>query len=164
MPSPYRSLPADRRLALVTAAVSADASLRALLVSRVVAKGRGFRAVTVHKWPADQLAREVVRLNAESAQEELLLLQLLYVDLEPQYQVTFFDTMGVPHERGVLPESLEAPYATDAAVTRGVAAVHAAHGAAGVHYLHTVVRYNLAAWPGLDRALAALPGAAPAVA
>jgi hypothetical protein len=158
MPSPYRTLTPERRLALLTAAIKADKTLRALLVARVASKGRGFRSITLQAWPADKLAREVVRLNAESAQEELLLLQYLYVDLEPQYQVTFFDAMGVTHAHGVLPEELEVPYAGEEAVARGVQAVLAAHGDAGLHYLQTVARYNLDAWPGLDRALAAHAG------
>ncbi|MFN5598484.1 MAG: hypothetical protein ACK5AK_03800, partial [Gemmatimonas sp.] len=78
------------------------------------------------------------------------LLQLLYVDLEPQYQVTFLDAAGVTHENGVLPEDLDVPYAHADAVTRGAEAVLAAHGDHGRHYLRTLVVYNLAAWPGLE--------------
>jgi hypothetical protein len=42
-------------------------------------------------------------------------------------------------------------------VAAGVAAVLAAHGDAGRHYLETLVVYNLAAWPGLDAALDGAP-------
>jgi hypothetical protein len=56
----------------------------------------------------------------------------------------------------VIAENLEPPYADAEAVQRAAAAVMAAHGADGHRYLRTLVRYNLAAWPGLDVALGAL--------
>jgi hypothetical protein len=37
--------------------------------------------------------------------------------------------------------------------------VLAAHGETGRHYLRTLARYNLAAWPELDTLLASLDGA-----
>jgi hypothetical protein len=96
------------------------------------------------------VGKEALRLGALTAQDELELLQLLYVDLEPQYQVTYLDAAGVTHENGVLPEDLEAPYTDADGVRKGAEAVLAAHGDAGRHYLRTLVVYNLAAWPGLD--------------
>jgi hypothetical protein len=151
--SPYRSLPAERRIALVTHAASASREARALYIQRLIAKGGGFRAVTLQGWPVDRLAREVVRLRAETGEDEFELLHLLYVQLEPAIQVTFLDATGVAHEGGRIADELEAPYADAAAVVRGVAAVRAAHGEDGERYLRTLQRYSAAAWPGLEAAL-----------
>lgn len=151
----YRALPAARRVALVLHAITNHKGARALYASRLVAKGGGFRAATLMTWPADRLAKEIVRLNAESAQDELELLQLLYVDMEPAIQITFLEAAGVAHENGVIPEGLEPPYASAAAVGNGAAAVIAKHGDDGLHYLKVLVRYNLVAWPGLDTHLSA---------
>ena len=87
-PSPYRSLAASRRVALLTHALTAHRESRATYVQRLVARGGGFRAATLQTWSADRLAREVIRLNAETAHDELELLQLLYVDLEPAIQIS----------------------------------------------------------------------------
>lgn len=152
-PSPYRSLPAARRVALVQTAVTLHKDARVKFAQRLVSRGGGFRAATVLGWPADRLAREVVRLGAESASDELELLQLLYVDLEPAIQMTFLDAVGVAHEKGVIPESAEPPYGTAEAVAAGVAAVRAAHGEDGERYLAALVKYNAEAWPGITDAV-----------
>lgn len=149
-PTPYRALPVARRAALVQHAVTSSREARALWVQRLVAKGRGFRAATVAAWPPDRLAKEIVRLNAETAHDELELLQLLYVELEPQAQITFLETAGVPHENGVIPETLATPYASEAAVRRAAAAVVEEHGEQGRHYLRTIARYGREAWPGIE--------------
>jgi hypothetical protein len=146
----YRALPASRRVQLVHHAIANHRGTKALYAQRLVAKGGGFRAATLITWPADRLAKEVVRLSAETAQDELDLLQLLYVDLEPAIQITFLDAAGVAHENGVIAEGVDVPYATAEAVATAAAAVRAAHGEDGLHYLKVLVRYNLAAWPGLD--------------
>ena len=155
-PSPFRTLPAERRIALVTHALTNHKGARAAYMQRLVARGGGFRAATLVTWPADRLAREVVRLNAASATDELELLQLLYVDLEPAIQITFLDAAGVAHEKGVIDEKLEPPYASNDVIARAATLVSETHGADGVHYLRTLERYNLAAWPGLDSALATI--------
>ncbi|WP_411278711.1 hypothetical protein [Gemmatimonas sp.] len=152
-PTPYRALTPERRLLLVTSALAKHKGARTLYSQRLAAKGGGFRAATLLSWPVDKLAREFVRLNAQSPQDELELLQLLYVDLEPQIQITFLDAVGVTHEAGVIPEELEPPYADAESVARGAAAVLARHDAEGQHYLRTLVVYNLPSWPGLDTAL-----------
>jgi len=149
-PSPYRSLPAAQRTTLVTHAVKSSREMRALYAQRLVSRGGGFRAVTLMSWPPDRLAREVVRLGAESAQDELDLLQLLYVELEPAIQSTFLDAAGVPHQNGRMPEDLEPPYADADAVKRGAAAVRAAHGEDGERYLRTLARYSREGWPGIE--------------
>ena len=148
--TPYRALPVERRVSLVTRAMQRHKASRLLYAQRIAAKGGGFRAATLAGWPPEKLAREFVRLNAQAGNDELELLQLLYVDLEPQYQITFLDTAGVAHENGVMPEELEAPYADAERVKAGAEAVLAAHGDAGRHYLRTLVVYNLGGWPGLD--------------
>jgi hypothetical protein len=156
--SPYRSLPAARRVALVTHAIGSAREARATYVQRLVTRGGGFRAVTLQGWPADRLAREVVRMNAETPADELDLLQLLYVELEPAIQITFLDAAGVPHENGAIPEQLEPPYADADAVRRAAAAVREEHGEDGARYLRTLGRYSPAAWPGIDAVVAELSG------
>jgi len=148
--SPFKSLPMERRQWLVVQALAKHKGAKALYAQRIAAKGGGFRAATLISWPADKVGKEALRLGALTAQDELELLQLLYVDLEPHYQVTFLDAAGVKHENGVLPEDLDVPYTDADSVKKGAEAVLAAHGDAGRHYLRTLVVYNLAAWPGLD--------------
>jgi hypothetical protein len=151
--SPYRALPAARRIQLVAHAIASHQGARVTYIQRMLARGGGFRAVTLQSWPAERLAREVVRLNAESAQDELELLQLLYVDLEPAIQITFLDAAGVAHENGKIPEELEPPYADADGVMRGAAAVREKHGEEGMHYLRTIARYGQDAWPGINEAI-----------
>ena len=158
-PSPYRSLPAARRAALVAHAIAAGRDGRAVYVQRLVTRGGGFRAVTLQAWPADRLAREVVRLSAESAQDELDLLQLLYVELEPSIQITFLDAAGVAHANGAIDEGAVPPFADAHAVRRGADAARAQHGADAERYLRTLARYNREAWPGIDGVVAELPTA-----
>lgn len=147
--SPYRTLPPARRAVLVARAIATRREARALYVQRLVARGGGFRAVTLQAWPAERLAREVVRVNAESAHDELDLLHLLYVELEPAIQITFLDAAGVPHANGVMDEALQPPFAAADSVRAAAAAVRAAHGADGVRYLRTLARYSPDAWPGV---------------
>lgn len=157
-PSPYRSLPPARRVELVTHAVSASRDSRQFWIQRLVQRGRGYRAVTLHSWPSDRLATEIVRLNAETAPDELDLLQLLYVELEPAIQITFLDAAGVRHENGSMPEELEPPYADADAVRRAASAVREQHGEDGMRYLRTLVRYSPEAWPGIEGVVAELDG------
>ena len=149
-PTPYRSLPTDRRVALVTQAMNSSREARALYVQRLVARGGGFRAATLKTWPVDRLAREIVRMNAETAHDEFDLLHLLYVELEPAIQTTFLDAAGVQHEGGKIADGLETPYADEAAVRRGADAVRERHGDDGVRYLRTLARYAPDAWPGIE--------------
>jgi hypothetical protein len=146
--SPYRSLPAEKRVQLVTHVIKASKEGRALMVQRMMSRG-GFRATTLQSWPAEKLAGEIVRMKAESGNDELDLLHLLYVELEPAIQATFLDAAGVRHENGEIPEGLESPYADEAGVQRGVAAVRAKYGEDGERYLRTLARYAAAAWPGI---------------
>ena len=156
--SPYRSLPAARRVALVTHALTTSREARTLYVQRLVARGRGFRAATLQSWPADRLAREVVRLNAEAAADELELLHLLYVELEPAIQITFLDAAGAAHENGKMADDLEPPYADADAVRAAAAAVQAQHGDEGMRYLRTLARYSPDGWPGIEGVVAELGG------
>ena len=88
-------------------------------------------------------------MKAEQPQDELDLLHLLYVQLEPAIQAAFLDAAGVAHENGVMPEDLQPPFADEAAVRRAAAAVLEQHGADGARYLHTLARYSAAGWPGI---------------
>jgi hypothetical protein len=157
-PSPYRSLPAAQRVALVTHVLKTAREARGLYAQRLAAKGGGFRAATVATWPIDRLAREVVRLNAEGPMDELDLLQTLYVDLEPAIQITMLDAAGVSHENGRMGESLAMPYAAEAAVRRAADAVRAAHGEDGERYLRTLARYGAEGWPGIAAIVAERAG------
>src|SRR4051812_24023899 len=126
-PTPYRSLPAEKRVALVTHVIKASKEGRMIMIQRMMSRG-GFRPVTLQQWPAEKLAAEIVRTKAESGSDELDLLHLLYVELEPAIQSDFLDAAGVKHENGKIPEDLKSPYADEAGVKRGVAAVRAKHG------------------------------------
>ena len=147
--SPYRSLSPEKRLELVSAAVKQREG-RALYTARLIQRGGGFRAVTLNSWPADKLAREIVRTKAEQPQDELDLLHLLYVQLEPAIQITFLDNAGVSHENGVMPEDLEPPFASKEKVKLAAAAVIEQHGADGARYLRTLARYSVTGWPGIE--------------
>ena len=156
--SPYRSLPPARRVELLTHAVKASREARMLYVQRLVQKGGGFRAVTLMSWPPDRLAREIVRLGAETPQDELDLLHHLYVEKEPEIQGTFLDEAGVRHENGRMAEELEAPYADAEAVRRAAALVRERHGDDGMRYLRTLARYSREGWPGIEEVVAELGG------
>jgi len=152
-PTPYRSLPAEKRVALVKHMIKSSKEGRALYIQRLAAK-TGFRPVTLQQWAPEKLANEVVRVRAEAGDDELSLLHLLYVELEPAIQSTFLDAAGVAHENGVMPDDLEPPYANEDAVKRGVEAVRTQHGEDGERYLHTLARYSAEGWPGIEEAIA----------
>ncbi len=154
--SPYRSLPAAKRVALVAHAITNHKDVRAKFAQRLASRGGGFRASAVQTWPVDRLSKEVVRLNAENATDELELLQLLYVELEPAIQIAFLEAAGVKHTNGVIEEELEPPFADADAVVRGVQAVYPAFGEDGMRYLHALVRYSANGWPGIGEQVSAL--------
>lgn len=157
--SPYRTLPVERRVALVHHLIKADRAGHATFVQRIVAKGGGFRAVAVAKWPTDRLAKEVVRMQAETPQDELDLLQTLYVDLEPAIQVAFLDATQVKHESGRIAEEVTPPFTTDAEAVRAAATmVKERFGDEGMRYLRTLARYARDAWPGIEGTVATLEG------
>ena len=155
--TPYRSLSPERRVALVTHAMKASREGRETFIQRLVARGGGFRAATLRTWPVEKLAREIVRMRAESSNDELDLLQLLYLEVDPSIQTTFLDAAGVKHENGKMDEELEPPYADAEGVRRGADAVREKHGADGIHYLRTIERYSLDGWPGIDAIVAEIP-------
>lgn len=149
-PSPYRLLPPERRIELVTQAIKANRESRMLFMQRLASRPGGFRAVTLQSWSADRLAREVVRLRAETSQDEFDLLHFLYVEVDPSIQITFLDAAGVAHEHGKMADDLEPPYTDAAAVQRAADAVRATHGEQGEHYLRTLAVYNAEGWPGIE--------------
>ena len=146
--SVYRSLAAARRVALLTRLITERKDSRAQFIQRMAKRG-GFRPVTLMSWPAAKLAQEVVRMNAQTAEDEIDLLQALYVDIEPAIQTAFLQAAGVKAEGAVIDESLEVPYAESAAVARAAALVREQFGEDGMHYLRTIARYNPAGWPGI---------------
>lgn len=147
--SPYRALPTDTRLRLVVHELGHDRDAKASYIQSMVQRGGGFRPETLRKWPADQLAREIVRRNLETFGDELRLLQLLYVELEPGLQIAFLDGCGVKHENGSIVDETDGALAEEAAVRSAATALLAAHGEAARHYLRTIAAYNGEAWPGL---------------
>ena len=157
--SPYRSLPVERRVALVSYELKTQRDARAIFVQRLCSRGGGFRPASFQNWSAERLAQEVVRLKVESAQDELGLMQTLYVELEPAIQSTFLDAAGVKHAEGRLDEDAEPPYCNETAVRAGADAAIAAHGNEAVRYLRTIHRYASESWPGLDVIIARLPDA-----
>ena len=157
--SPYRSLPVERRVALVTYELKTQKDARAIFIQRLVSRGGGFRPASFQNWPAERLAQEVVRLKVESAQDELGLMQTLYVDLEPAIQATFLDAAGVKHENGRIDEEAEPPFCSAEATAQAADALIAAHGDEGARYLRTIHRYAAASWPGLDAVMAKIDAA-----
>ena len=154
--SPYRSLPLDRRVALVAFQLANQRGARTAFIQRLCSRGGGFRPATFQSWPAERLAKEVVRLKVESGDDEFGLMQTLYVDMDPSIQAVFLDTAGVKHTNGRMEEDAEPPFADAAAVTRAALALGASHGEDGLRYLRTIQRYAADAWPGLDNALAGM--------
>ena len=155
--SPYRTLSVERRVALVTYELKTQRDARAIFIQRLVARGGGYRPASFQNRPAEKLAQEVVRLKVESAQDELGLMQTLYVDLEPTIQSTFLDAAGVMHTKGRIDEEAEPPFCSADAVKAGAAATMAAHGDEAARYLRTIQRYASESWPGLDGIVSDLP-------
>ncbi|HRP07274.1 MAG TPA: hypothetical protein PLL69_02185 [Gemmatimonadales bacterium] len=151
--SPYRSLPVETRLRLVVHELTNDRDARASFIQAMVAKGGGFRPETLRKWPVEQLARTIVTRRAESFGDELRLLQLLYVELEPELQIAFLDACGVKHDNGSISDEKEGALADEATVRHAAQALVAQHGDRGRHYLRTIAAYNSEAWPGLRELL-----------
>ena len=147
--SVYRSLPAARRVALLTRLIAERKEFRAQYSQRMAKRG-GFRSVTLLSWPAAKLAQEVVRMNAQTAEDEIDLLQALYVDIEPAIQTAFLRAAGVKAEGAVIDETLAPPYAAAEPVARAAALIREQFGEEGVHYLRTIARYNPAGWPGIS--------------
>lgn len=149
IPSPYRTLPTARRIALVSHEIGGNRQSRDGYIARIVSRGGGFRPEKLRKWPADQLAREVVRHNLETFQDELSLMVLLYVELEPELQISFLDALGVKHENGSIPEGLEPPFADAKAIATAATELVEKFGDDARRYLRTIALYNAEAWPGL---------------
>lgn len=148
-PSPYRTLPAPSRLTLVRHDITSSREAKDTYIRAMVARGGGFRPEKLRKWPSDQLAREVVRHNLESSHDELRLMVILYVELEPEIQMAFLDDLGVPHTNGSIPEDLEPPFAEAPRIRSAAEALIANHGDEARRYLRTIALYNDVAWPGL---------------
>lgn len=154
----YRELPSAKRVALLTAVLSQRKESRAVFIQRMVSRGGGFRAATLMSWPPAKLAAEVVRMNAQTAEDELDLLQALYVDIEPAIQEQFLKIAGVKANGASIDESLEPPFADAAAVKKAADAVVAQFGADAVHYLRTIAKYAPSAWPGVEAIVESLAG------
>lgn len=148
-PSPYRTLPTDRRISLVAHDIAHNRDSRDGYIGRIVARGGGFRPEKLRKWPPEQLAREVVRHNLETPQDELGLMIALYIDLEPAIQITFLDAAGVAHEKGAMAADLEPPFTNGDAVKNAAQGLVERFGDDARRYLRTIALYNADGWPGL---------------
>lgn len=157
--TPYRLLPEETRLMLVTHDMATNSGSRGAYIMRMVAKGGGFRPETLRKWKPEQLARDIIRRRLETLQDEIGYLQQLYVELQPEIQIAFCDAAGVAHKDGSIPEDLPLPLASEELVRAAADATVAAFGAKGHHYIVTIATYNPEAWPGLDRWLSEHPAA-----
>lgn len=153
-PSPYRTLPVEQRLALVTRDIASNADSRNGYIARVVARGGGFRPSKLRQWPPEQLAREVVRHSLETPHDELGLMILLYVELEPAIQIAFLDAVGVAHDGGSMPSDLQPPFADAAAIACAAEKMVAQFGGDARRYLRTIALYNGDGWPGLGEIVA----------
>jgi len=149
IPSPYRTLPTDRRIALVTHDIANNRDSRDGYVARIVARGGGFRPDKLRKWPPGQLAREVVRHNLETPHDELGLMIALYVELEPAIQIAFLDAAGVAHDKGSIAPELAPPFADAGAVSAAARGLVEQFGDDARRYLRTIALYNADGWPGL---------------
>jgi hypothetical protein len=147
--SPYRTLPVDRRIALVTHDIASNRDSRNGYIGQIVARGGGFRPEKLRKWPPEQLAREVVRHNLETPHDELGLMIALYVELEPAIQIAFLDAAGVAHDKGSIAPELEPPFADAAAVNAAARGLVDQFGDDARRYLRTIALYNGDGWPGL---------------
>lgn len=158
--SPYRQLSPAQRVDLVTRALKTSKDMRTVLVTRMISRGGGYRPQTLLQWPPEKLAREIVRLGAENADDELNLLNMLYVEFAPQIQSAFLDAAGVTHENGQMPEALEPPFAEAARVAAASSTIVERFGDDGRHYLRTIAKYNTAGWPGIEAIVAAFSATA----
>lgn len=154
--SPYRTLSVEQRVRLIAHDAGSNREARRGYAARILARGGGFRAETLKKWTPEQVAKEMVRFNLETPYDELNLLQLLYVELEPGLQTAFLDFVGMKHEDGKIPDDLEPPFADEAAVRGAAVKLVAQHGEDGLRYLRTIALYNGQAWPGLAEELETL--------
>jgi hypothetical protein len=147
--SPYRTLPTPQRLTLVAHEIANNRESRDGYIRSIVSRGGGFRPEKLRKWPPDQLAREIVRHNLETPQDELSLMVALYVELEPAIQVAFLDLAGVAHDGASIPEDLTPPFADATTVRSAAETLLQQHGDDARRYLRTIAMYNGDAWPGL---------------
>ena len=91
---------------------------------------------------------------AQIASLGLGLMVLLYVELEPEIQVTFLDALGVEHTNGSIPEGLEPPFADAVRIREAATALVGTFGDNAQRYLRTIAMYNAEAWPGLTDVVA----------
>ena len=147
--TPYRTLPTSQRLTLVAHEIAHNPESREGYIRSIVSRGGGFRPEKLRKWPPDQLAREIVRHNLETPQDELSLMVALYVELEPAIQIAFLDLAGVARDGASIPDDLTPPFADAATVRRAAETLLQRHGGDARRYLRTILLYNSEAWPGL---------------
>ncbi len=143
----------ERRLAAMTLWRDADQDARSVLET-TLAKALKFRSHALRKLPAEKLAARLVRMAPEMP-DTLLFQFLFYLHMGERrpLMVEFLDSVGVPHEEGVLnlPEDAEPP-AKDK-VDKAGRDLLKAHEHEALVYLATLRVADKQLWEGLDGVL-----------
>jgi hypothetical protein len=124
------------------------------LLELALAKAMKFRPQSVHRLPAERVVPRLVKLADELPEPALFqLLYHLHMDERRPLLVSFLDTVGLPHEEGVLdlPDDAEPP--TAEALAKPVEDLIAAHGRKGLVYLATLRVADAVYWEGLESVL-----------
>jgi len=144
----------EQRAAAAAAWTGAEGEGRVLL-QMTMAKELKFRPQTVKRLPADKVAGRLAHM-AKKLPEDVLFQLLFHFHLAGRRELLaeFLDTIGLPHENGVLdlPEDAEPPDA--AKVKEAADAIVEAHGREALVYLATLDVADHDYWSGVDEALA----------
>ncbi len=143
----------ERRLAAKTLWRDADHEARTVLET-TLAKELKFRPHALRKLPVEKLAARLVRM-APDMPDTLLFQFLFYLHMGERrpLMVEFLDSVGVPHEDGVLnlPEDAESP-AKDKVEKAGRDLLEA-HDHEALVYLSTLMVADKQLWEGLEPVL-----------
>jgi len=106
VPALWAALPADERRRALALAIKGDKALRPVLVAllRESPRYRGFRPQSFNSWTADQFAdafKSQKNLSPDVMQSGLI---ALHVTDRGEMLGAFLDSLGVPHEQGVIDE------------------------------------------------------------
>ncbi len=145
----------ERREAAAATWDAADAETRSL-VQAAMARELKFRPQTVRKLPAAKVAGRLAQV-AKDLPENVLFQFLFHHHMENRRPllVEFLDTVGLPHEEGVLDLPEDAAPPEEARVRKAAEALLAAHGTRGLVYLATLFVADPEFWAGLGPVLAA---------
>jgi hypothetical protein len=143
----------DKKAAAIAFWNGADRDSRSALEVALAADLK-FRQQSVRQLSAERVAGRLVRL-AENLPETVLFQYLFHLHMEQRrpLMVAFLDSVGLPHENGVLdlPEDFEGPD-TDK-VEKSGRHLAAAKGREGLVYLATLMVADADLWAGLEPVL-----------